>query len=140
MNILILHGPNLNMLEFRGEEYGSLSLSDLEDLIVDTYPSHNFDFFQSNYEGDLITAIQEVIFSEIDALIINPGAFTHYSYAIYDALLLLNIPTVEVHLTDIDNREDFRKNSVVRKACTGSFYGKQEKSYFEAIDYILQLL
>ncbi len=139
MNILVINGVNLNVLEFRGKEYGEMTLEYIEESIKDKYVEDDFTFFQSNYEGDIINTIQSCLIYDYDGVVINAGAFTHYSYAIYDALLILNIPVVEVHLSDINEREDFRKISVIRDACTNCFMGRKLNSYFDAIDYLKNL-
>ena len=141
MNILVIHGPNLNMLGKRNEtHYGSFTLNDLYNEVSDYFPDHEFSFFQSNHEGELIDAIQHVEDENYDALLINPGAYTHTSVAIRDALEILHIPKVEVHLSDIEKREDFRKIDYIKDVCHERFMGKKIDSYIEAIKYIENLL
>lgn len=140
MNILIINGPNLNMLGIREPEiYGSQTYDNLIDYLneLKTEFNINLEVYQYNYEGDIINRIQEAYFNKVDAIIINPAAFTHYSYAIYDAIKAVNIKTVEVHLSDIYNREDFRKINVIKDACVKSFYGKGFISYREAIEFLI---
>ena len=140
MNILIINGPNLNMLGIREPEiYGSQTYDNLIDYLneLKTEFNINLEVYQYNYEGDIINRIQEAYFNKVDAIIINPAAFTHYSYAIYDAIKAVNIKTVEVHLSDIYNREDFRKINVIKDAWVKSFYGKGFISYREAIEFLI---
>lgn len=138
MRILIVNGPNLNFLGKREPEtYGNRSYSDLVNYLLD-YAQNNdlyLEIYQSNHEGEIIDIIQNK-YEDFEALIINPGAYTHYSYAIYDCLLSVNIKKVEVHLSDIYNREDFRKISVIKPACNIQFYGRGFESYIDAIKYL----
>ena len=138
MRILIVNGPNLNFLGKREPEiYGNKSYDDLKNYLLDYAKNNNhyIEIYQSNHEGEIIDIIQNK-YVEFDALIINPGAFTHYSYAIYDCLLSINIKSIEVHLSDIYKREDFRKVSVIKAACDNQFYGKGFESYIDAIKYL----
>jgi 3-dehydroquinate dehydratase-2 len=137
MNVLIVNGPNLNLLGTREPEiYGRKTLRDLEREVG----SHarklrmRVRFFQSNHEGAIIDELHRSR-RWADAIVINPAAFTHYSYAIRDALLAVALPAAEVHLTDVDNREgDFRKISVVRDVCVHRFTGAGIGSYLQALD------
>lgn len=139
MNIYVMSGPNLNMLGKRDPKlYGSLTLDELYQLILETYPSHRFTFYQSNHEGQLIDMIQALMDEPYDALIINPGAFTHTSIAIRDALELISIPKIEVHLSDIEHREPFRKIDLIKDVCDKRFMGEKEKSYLKAIEYLIK--
>ena len=141
MNILILHGPNLNMLGRRNKDhYGSFTLDDLYDTISDQYQSVDFTFYQSNYEGELIDIIHQTLDESYDAIIINPGALTHTSIALRDALEMVTILKVEVHLSDINQREEFRKLNYIKDVVDASFMGKKLESYFEAIDFLLTKL
>ncbi len=141
MNILVIHGPNLNMLGKRNKDhYGQFTLEELYETISDQYQSVEFSFFQSNYEGELIDVIQQAEDDGYDAILINPGAFTHQSIAIRDALEILSIPKVEVHLSNIDQREPFRQINYIKDVCDQTFMGKKIESYFEAIEYILNKL
>ena len=137
MNILVINGPNLNMLGKRPKEhYGSLTLDEINNLMLKEANNEvGIDFYQSNYEGDIITKIQEAI-NKYDAIIINPGAYTHTSVAIHDALEIYNGIKIEVHLSEVDNREDFRKVNFVRDVCDITFSGKKEGSYIEALQYL----
>ncbi|HAO08171.1 3-dehydroquinate dehydratase [Chryseobacterium mucoviscidosis] len=110
MKILIVNGPNLNLLGTREPEiYGTVSMEDYLDRLKTDFPSHQLEYYQSNIEGEIINQLQK---DEFDALIINPGAFTHYSYAIADCLKNIRKPKVEVHISNIYKREEFRQKSV----------------------------
>lgn len=140
MNILIINGPNLNMLGIREiNVYGNKTYNDLEQYLKSLKLEFNINLevFQYNNEGDIINSIHKAYFDKVDAIVINPAAYTHYSYAIYDAIKAVNIKTVEVHLSDIYNREDFRKINVIKDACVKSFYGKGFVSYREAIEFLV---
>ena len=137
MNVLVINGPNLNMLGYRPKEhYGSLKLDDINKLMEEEKGNLNLEFFQSNSEGDIVTKIQDAVFGKYDAIIINPGAYTHTSVAIHDALEMFNGPKIEVHLSAVDSREDFRKINYVRDVCTMTFQGQKEGSYLEAVRYL----
>lgn len=139
MNIWVINGPNLNMLGYRNfEQYGKMTLADLNNLINLRNKNINFTFKQTNYEGQIIDWIQYIKLHEtmVDGLIINPGGYTHTSIAIADSIEMLSIPVVEVHLSDIENREDFRQISYVRSVVNASFYGEHEQSYLKAVNYI----
>lgn len=136
--ITVLHGCNLNMLGRRDPgHYGSLTLPELEKLIDDeaTGMGLTCKFFQTNHEGELVEKIQSLP-GGADAVIINPGAWTHYSYAIRDALELLECPIVEVHLSDIENREEWRRLSVIRDVCSHMVSGKGADGYIEALRWL----
>ena len=138
MNILIINGPNINFIGKRETNiYGNKTYNDLKKYIFDYAKNHNhyIEIYQSNHEGEVIDKIQDN-YQRFDALIINPGAYTHYSYAIYDCLKSINIRKIEVHLSDIYNREDFRKISVTKAACETQIYGKGFESYIDAINYL----
>ena len=140
MNILVLNGPNLNMLGIREPElYGNKTYKDLESYIKKVCSNLNVqvDIKQSNLEGIMIDILHWAN-DNFDGVILNAGAFTHYSYALYDAIKSINIPVIEVHLTDINNREEFRKVSVIRNACKGSIMGLGFKSYEEGIKLLLK--
>ena len=136
-NVLVINGPNLNMLGKRPKEhYGSKTLDEINELIKEEAKGFfNVDFFQSNSEGDIVTKIQEALFL-YDAIVINPGAYTHTSVAIHDALEMFLGPKIEVHLSKVDEREDFRKINFVRSVCTETFAGRLEQSYVDAIKYL----
>lgn len=138
MNILVINGPNLNMLGVRDKNiYGNNTYKDLVKLIKDyaKEKSVKVKCVQSNYEGKIIDYIHKSI-GKFDAIIINAGAYTHYSYAIKDALNLVKIPKVEVHISNIYEREDFRKISVIKDECDYSIIGQGIKGYLLAIDYL----
>ncbi len=134
--ILVINGPNLNMLGKRPKEhYGSLTLDQINQrMLQEAEGSLELSFFQSNSEGDIVTVIQQNLM--VDGIIINPAAYTHTSVAIRDALELFKGPILEVHLSEVDCREDFRKINFIRPICTKSFCGKQVDSYLEAIQYL----
>src|SRR5699024_7966810 len=138
----ILNGPNLNFLGIREPDiYGHQTLADINALI-EAYGKehgHELTFFQSNSEGAMIDAIQESYRTEADGIVINPAAYTHYSYAIHDALKGMNIPAVEVHLSAIHTREEFRKNSVVAPACVGQISGFGADGYILGIQALERL-
>ncbi len=141
MNILVLHGPNLNMLGKRNvEHYGTFTLDDLYQEIADYFEEIEFFFFQSNHEGELIDVIQHAEHDLYDAILINPGAYTHTSIAIRDALESVELLKVEVHLSDIEKRESFRKIDYIKDVCQKRFMGKKIDSYIEAIQYIKENL
>ena len=139
MKILVINGPNLNMLGKREPHiYGNATLEDLENLIKDTFKDKIYiEFFQSNHEGDIIDRLHETN-DTFDGVVINPGAFTHYSYAIYDAIKSININCVEVHISNIHQRqEEFRKKSVTAGACIGQISGFGFYGYILAINAIV---
>ena len=137
MKFNIIHGPNLNFIGIREPEiYGHQTLEAINNEIT-AYAKengHTVNFFQSNHEGAIIDAIQATHFAGSDGIVINPGAFTHYSYAIHDALKGVSVPSVEVHLSAVHKREEFRKISVTAPACIGQISG------FGADGYILGIL
>lgn len=138
MKILVINGPNINMLGIREPEiYGKETYGDLCSMI-NTHCKENktdVDLFQSNHEGDIVDEIQEA-YGEYDGIVINPAAYTHTSVAILDALKSVGIPAVEVHISDISKREDFRQISYVRLYCEKTICGKGFEGYLEAIDYL----
>lgn len=137
--ILLIHGPNLNRLGKRDPaHYGTQTLADLEALVKDE-AGCAVECFQSNHEGALIDWIQEKC-DDADGILINPGALTHSSYALHDALVDAGIPCVEVHLSDVKGREAWRAISVTAPACLASFYGKQADSYREGLQTLLKHL
>ena len=138
--IMVINGVNLNMLGIREPAiYGNQTYDDLLNYIGKYAKDKGVEvlFFQSNHEGDIVDCIQECYFKKYDGIIINPGAFTHYSYAIHDAIKGVNIPTVEVHISDITTREDFRQVSVIKPACIAQIMGKGFDSYLEALDKLI---
>ena len=135
LNILVINGPNLNMLGIREPAiYGSATYADLVALIQREAAALGVTvrFYQSNHEGDLVDAIQAAYGKE-DGIIINPGAYTHTSVALLDAVKAVGIPTVEVHISDPDTREEFRKISYIRQACTATVKGLGFPGYVKAL-------
>ena len=140
MNILVINGPNLNMLGIREPAvYGSATYADLCSLIEAHAEAIGVtvSLYQSNHEGDLVDAIQ-LAYGKQDAIIINPGAYTHTSIALLDALKAVAIPAVEVHITDPDTREEFRKISYIRAACVKTIKGHGFDGYLEAMDFLAE--
>jgi len=137
--IRIINGPNLNLLGKREPGvYGGKTLDELETQLDMEAAALGIevDFLQSNYEGDIIEAIHESAEKEINAIIMNPGAFTHYSYAIRDAIAGTHIPVIEVHISNVYNREEFRQHSVIAPVCLGQIAGLGFDSYSAAL-YVL---
>lgn len=138
MKILVINGPNINMLGIREKEiYGSGSYDDLCAMIKKHADEKNIDvtLFQSNHEGDIVDEIQKA-YKKYDGIVINPAAYTHTSVAILDALSAVKIPTVEVHISDVSKREDFRQISYVRLVAEKTIMGKGFSGYLEAMDYL----
>jgi len=126
------------MLGKRNKEiYGSLTLTDIYEKLTQKYEQIHFTFYQSNYEGEIIDLIHNTFTDNYDAIIINPGALTHQSIALRDALEIIEITKIEVHLSNIFEREDFRKVDYIKDVCHQTFMGKKLESYFDAIDYLL---
>ena len=141
MKILVINGPNLNFLGIREKGiYGTTDYAGLVKMIEDKAAETETEIsvFQSNHEGDIIDRIQEAYFDGTEGIVINPGAFTHYSYAIRDALASIVVPKVEIHISDITQREEFRKISVTREVCDTQIYGHGLNGYLEAIEYLLE--
>lgn len=139
MKLLVINGPNLNFLGIREKDvYGTRDYRHLLDLIRKKAEESGNDIavFQSNHEGAIIDRIQEAYFDGTQGIIINPGAYTHYSYAIRDALASITVPKVEVHISDITDREEFRKVSVTAPVCHRQIYGQGLEGYLQAIDMI----
>ena len=141
MKIMVINGPNLNMLGIREPDiYGRTTYSDLCALIE----SHcrekgaEVEIYQSNHEGDLVDKIQST-YKTFDGIVINPAAYTHTSVAILDAVKAVGVPTVEVHISDVDSREEFRSISYIRSACETVISGRGIKGYTDAIDYLLNM-
>ena len=140
MNILVINGPNLNMLGIREPEiYGQATYADLCAQIQAHADKMgvNVEIYQSNHEGDLIDRIQAA-YGTVDGIVINPAAYTHTSIALLDALKAVGIPAIEVHITDVSQREDFRQVSYVRLYCAKTICGHGFDGYLEAIDYLLE--
>ena len=142
MKLLVVNGPNINMLGVREPEvYGDGTYIDLCNL-VDNYCREKdieVEFFQSNHEGEIVDTIQNA-YGNFDVIIINPAAYTHTSIAILDALKAVGIPTVEVHISDVSKREDFRQVSYIREYCKKSIMGFGFKGYLMAVDYLVELV
>lgn len=139
MRILIINGPNINMLGIREPDiYGKNTYKDLCDLITDYAAEKNVEIklFQSNHEGCIVDEIQQG-YGKFDGIVINPAAYTHTSVAILDALKSVGIPAVEVHISDVTKREDFRQISYAGMACEKSFIGLGFDGYLRAIDYLM---
>jgi len=141
MKILVINGPNLNFLGIREKSiYGTQDYNGLVKMIEEKCAEENceVEVFQSNHEGAIIDRLQEAYFDKTEGIVINPGAYTHYSYAIHDALASLEgIKKVEIHISDITKREEFRKISVTAPACDKQIYGMGLSGYLKAIDFLL---
>ena len=136
--ILVINGPNLNMLGKRDpNHYGSLTLEEINNLIKNEQ-YFIYEFFQSNHEGAIIDRLQQL--DDIDGIIINAGAYTHTSVALHDCLEIIDVPKIEVHLSSVDNREDYRKINFIRDVCDACYQGKKEESYLEAIHHLKKSL
>lgn len=139
--IMIINGPNLNFLGIREKNiYGSLSYETLCEYIKNYNEFENIEltFLQSNIEGEIINFIQRAYNEKYEAIVINPGGYTHTSVSIFDAIKAVDIPTVEVHISNIHKREDFRKKSLIAEACIGQISGFGKYSYILAIKYLLE--
>ena len=140
MNVLVINGPNMNLLGTREPEiYGEDTLEELM-MWLETNPistEHSFKFYQSNHEGEIIDTIHDER-HWAHGILINPGAFTHYSYAIRDAISAVKIPTVEVHISDIHKREEFRQISVISQVCIHQVSGLGKDSYLEGLERLLK--
>ncbi|MBQ4517000.1 MAG: type II 3-dehydroquinate dehydratase [Clostridia bacterium] len=140
MKILVINGPNLNMLGIREpDHYGKETYADLCEKIEKHCKNKNIEvtLYQSNHEGDLVDEIQKA-YGNADGIVINPGAYTHTSIAILDAVKSVNIPTVEVHISKVEEREDFRQVSYIRLACIKTITGHGTDGYLEAIDFLTE--
>lgn len=140
MKILVINGPNLNMLGIREpDHYGKETYSDLVKKIQEHCDKKGIEVsvYQSNHEGDLVDEIQKA-YGNVDGIVINPGAYTHTSIAILDAVKSVSIPTVEVHISKVEEREDFRQISYIRLACVKTITGHGTDGYLEAIDFLTE--
>ena len=138
MKILVINGPNMNLLGLREPDiYGRQTYADLVAVLQQKAGELGVEisFMQSNHEGDLVDAIQNA-WPDTDGIIINPAAYTHTSVAILDAVKAVGIPTVEVHMSDVKSRDDFRQVSYIRQACIATFMGKGFGSYLEALELL----
>ncbi len=150
MNIFVLNGPNLNLLGIREPTiYGNKTYNDLVNMIkahCDEINNANklndnkinVSFYQSNHEGDLVDAVGNAYFNHTDGIIINPGAYTHTSIALLDAVKAVGIPTVEVHISDVNTREEFRKISYISLAAVKTITGHGLNGYMEAVDFLME--
>ena len=140
MKIYVINGPNLNMLGIREpDKYGNCGYDALCALVKAHCDERSAEavFYQSNHEGDLVDKIQEAYFEGADGIVINPGAYTHTSIALLDAVLSVKIPTVEVHISKVEEREDFRQISYIRRACVATVSGKGLDGYLDACDILI---
>ena len=138
MKIAIINGPNLNLLGKRETDvYGNISFEEYLKILQQKFPEIALNYYQSNMEGEIVTAIQSFGFT-VDGLVLNPGAYTHTSVAIGDAVAAVPSPVVEVHISNVHAREDFRKFSHVSAKCAGSIFGLGLKGYQLAIEWILE--
>ena len=140
MKILVINGPNLNMLGIREpDHYGKETYADLAAKIQKHCADKGIEveLYQSNHEGDLVDEIQKA-YGHIDGIVINPGAYTHTSIALLDAVKSVNIPTVEVHISKVEEREEFRQISYIRLACIKTITGHGTNGYLEAIDFLAE--
>ena len=137
---MVINGPNLNFLGIREKSvYGAQDYDYLLQMIAKKgqETDSTIEVFQSNHEGAIIDRIQDAYFDGTEGIVINPGAFTHYSYAIRDALASITVPKVEIHISDITKREEFRKVSVTAPVCDKQIYGQGLDGYLQAIDFVL---
>ena len=140
MKILVINGPNINMLGIREPKiYGTENYEALCEKVKDCAKKHSIDveIYQSNHEGDLVDKIQSA-YGTSDGIVINPGAYTHTSIALLDALKAVGIPTCEVHISDVSAREDFRQISYIRAACEKTITGHGINGYAEAMEYLIK--
>ena len=141
MKLLVINGPNLNFLGIREpNHYGKETYLDLLQKVQAYCDKKDVTvtFFQSNHEGALVDRIQQAYFDKVDGIVINPGAYTHTSVALLDAVNAVSIPTVEVHISAVEKREDFRQVSYIRTACIGTITGQGTDGYLRAIDLLLE--
>lgn len=138
MKIMVLNGPNINFLGIREKEvYGSQNYEEMCQHIKKNIKKEiELEIYQSNIEGELINLIQKAYFDKFDGIVINPGAYTHTSIALYDAIKSVSIPTVEVHISNIHKREDFRHKSFTAAACIGQICGLGSDGYILAIEFL----
>jgi len=143
MKIKVIHGPNLNMLGIREVNlYGPMKLEDINKN-METFAKQNgfeIEFYQSNHEGDIVDAIQESLNENVDGIIINPAALTHYSVAIRDAIKAVNLPTIEIHMTNTASREEFRHKSMISDIVAGTITGFGPFSYHLGLIAMIQIL
>lgn len=143
IKIYVINGPNLNMLGIREpDKYGSVSYASLIDTLNKHAEERGYELitYQSNHEGDLVDKIQEAYFNGASGIVLNPGAYTHTSIALLDAIKATSIPTVEVHISKVEEREDFRQVSYIRAAVKKTITGHGVNGYIEAVDFLLEAL
>ena len=143
MKFYILNGPNLNFLGIREpDHYGKTTYAELCKLIEDHCKEKRVECvcLQSNHEGALVDFIQDAYYQKADGIVINPGAYTHTSIALLDAVKSVNLPTVEVHISKVEEREDFRQISYIRAACQKTITGHGVNGYLEAVDFLINFL
>lgn len=143
MKIYIINGPNLNMLGIREpDKYGRVSYASLISMLEKHCEERGVTpvFYQSNHEGDLVDKIQEAYFNKADGIVINPGAYTHTSIALLDAVSAVSLPCVEVHISKVEEREDFRQVSYIRAACIKTITGHGVLGYAEGIDHLIDYI
>lgn len=143
MKLLVINGPNINFLGIRDKSiYGEANYEYLLQIINEKVEEYGFtvDTYQSNIEGEIINRLQKAYFDGTEGIIINPGAYTHYSYAIKDALAAITVPKIEVHISNIHKREEFRHTSVTASECDGQIVGLGLNGYLLAIDAIINIL
>jgi len=139
MRILIINGPNFDILGKREPDiYGTMTLLDIEHQLKEKFPNVKLEFYQSNSEGPIIDALHKALDGATDGVVINPGAFTHYSFAIRDAVAALKVPVIELHLSNVHAREEFRRESVIAPACKGVIAGFGARGYELAVEFILE--
>ena len=141
MKILVINGPNLNFLGIREPDiYGKQTYKDLCELINEKSKKENIDIeiYQSIHDGDIVDKIQNAYFEKVDGIVINPAGYTHTSVAILDALKAVSIPCVEVHISDVSEREEFRRHSYISLVAKKTIKGKGFNGYLEAIDYLIK--
>lgn len=142
MNLLVINGPNINFLGIREKGiYGTKDFNSLLEMLGNkaNETGISIETYQSNCEGAIIDRIQKAYYDKVDGIIINPGAYTHYSYAIRDALASIEVPIIEVHISNVHKREEFRHTSVTAPVCTGQIVGLGLQGYLLAVDAILEL-
>lgn len=140
MKLLVANGPNLNLTGTREPKvYGGDTLAVINSQLSGRFPEVSFEFFQTNGEGDLIDKLQSVVEDGFDGVVLNAGALTHYSYALRDAIASINRPVVEVHMSQVFSREEFRRTSVISEVCRGTVTGFGKLSYFAAVFALSEL-
>lgn len=139
MRIFVINGPNLDILGKREPEiYGTTTLWDIETMLKEKFPDVKFEFYQSNNEGDIINTLHKALDNFVGGVVLNAAAFTHYSYAIRDAVAALKVPVIEVHLSNVHAREEFRRLSVIAPACKGIIAGFGIQSYVLAVSALIE--